>query len=128
MKPLLLTVAAMLLVSGSRVLAHHGPYGQFSLEERIDFAGTVVAVEWTNPHAFVLVSTEVDGNEVVFRIELESLRQLGNKGWWGDELAIGEQVRIVNAALELTEGSKLICCARIYGLDGKEYFTNPRSG
>jgi hypothetical protein len=128
MKALLLLVAATLLVTGDWALAHHGPYGQFSLDERIDFGGTVVAIEWTNPHSFVMVRAELNGFESVFRIELQSRRQLGNKGWQGDELAIGEQVRVVNAAIELTEGSTLICCARIYDLAGREYFTDPRQG
>jgi len=121
-----LIAAAVFSLPASLALPHHGPYGQFDLENRLDFTGTVVAVEWVNPHAFVLIRAELDGAEAVYRIELQGLRQLSNKGWQGDELQIGETVRVVNAAFELAEGSALACCARIYDLRGKEFFTDPR--
>jgi Family of unknown function (DUF6152) len=119
-----IAVPAML---GARVaLSHHAPYGQFAIDDPIDFTGEVVAVEWVNPHAFVLVRTKLDGAEVVYRIELQGLRQLRDKGWQGDELAVGQTVRVVNAAVGLDEGSRRICCARIYDLNGREFYTDPR--
>jgi len=106
--------------------AHHGPYGQFDLDHRFDFTGTVVAVEWTNPHAFVLVQASVDGNENVFRIELRNLQQLRDRGWNGKELQAGQPVRVINAALEIAAQPTLVCCARIYDMNGKEFYTDPR--
>jgi hypothetical protein len=123
-----LVVAALALLPGSAARAHHGFYGEYSLDERIDFSGTVVGVEWINPHAFVDVRATIDGTESVFRIELPGLRQLNGRGWRGDELAVGTVVRIENAALQLIEGSTLICCARIFDLNGKEFYTDPRPG
>ena len=121
-------VAALALLPASVARAHHGFYGEYSLDERIDFSGTVVGVEWVNPHAFVDVRATVDGTESVFRIELPGLRQLSGKGWRGDELATGTVVRIENAALQLSEGSTLVCCARIFDLNGKEFYTDRRPG
>jgi len=114
--------AAWLLIAG-QPYAHHGPYGQFSLEQRVDFAATVVAVEWINPHALVLVEATLDTEPTVYRIELRSVPELARRGWHGDELKPGTPVRIVEAALSLTEDRALICCARIYDLDGREYFS-----
>jgi hypothetical protein len=114
------------ILLGRGALAHHGFYGQYALDETVDFAGTVVAVEWLNPHAFVLVRAEIDGMESVVRVELKGLRQLSQKGWMGDELAIGAQVRVVNAAFDLADGTRA-CCARIYDSNGKEFYTEPRA-
>jgi hypothetical protein len=103
--------------------AHHGPYGQFDLDNRVDFIGTVVTVEWKNPHALLLVAAELNGRQAIYRIELKSLRQLVRRGWQGDELKPGDPVHIVNAALDTTGDSTLVCCARIYDLAGHEFFT-----
>ena len=124
MRVLLAACLSAVIVGDAR--AHHGPYGRFSIDETIDFRGTVVAVEWINPHAFVLVRTELDGEEMTMRIELQGLRQLTDKGWHGDELKIGETVKVVNAAREIRDPSTLVCCARIYDLTGKEFYTDPR--
>jgi hypothetical protein len=121
-------VAVLSLLAGNAVTAHHAPYGQFSIDDPVDFTGTVVGVDWLNPHAFVLVLTEVDGAEAVLRVELQGLRQLRNKGWTGDELKVGTAVRVVNAAREIDVASTLVCCARIYDLNGKEFYTDPRPG
>jgi hypothetical protein len=115
-----------LLICFGIAQSHHGPYGQFAIDDPIDFTGTVVGVEWQNPHAMVLVEAQIDSVKAVYRIELRSITQLAGNGWQGDELAVGEQVRVVNAAMSLVEGSSLICCARIYDTNGKEYFTDPR--
>jgi hypothetical protein len=79
-----------------------------------------------NPHAFVLVQTDINGAETTFRIELQGLRQLGDKGWKGDELQVGATVRVLNAAREIGDGSTLIRCARIYDSNGREFYTDPR--
>lgn len=123
----ILLVAACLLLPGGAALPHHGPYGQYALDERVDFAGTVAGIEWTNPHAFVLVESSFAGDTAIYRIELRELRQLHDLGWTGDELEIGTDVRVENAALHSDEASRLVCCARIYGDDGTEYFTAPRT-
>jgi hypothetical protein len=119
-------IAVSLMLLGSIAVGHHAPYGRFAIDSTIDFTATVVAVEWRNPHAAVLVRAAIDGTEAVYRIELKGLRQLGDKGWKGDELAIGTPVRVVNAALELAPGSTRICCARIYDMSGREFYTDPR--
>lgn len=119
-------VIAVFAMSCSVAQSHHGPYGVYAIDDTIDFTGTVVGVEWHNPHAFVLVRARIEDEEAVYTIELADLRQLANKGWQGDELRVGETVRVVNAALSFAEGSNLICCARIYDMNGKEYFTDPR--
>jgi hypothetical protein len=106
--------------------AHHGPYGQYDLENTIEFTGQLVAIEWVNPHAVVLVQTTIDGVESTLRIELQSLSQLKAKGWRGDELQVGTTVRVVNAAREYGNGATGICCARIYDLNGREFYTDPR--
>jgi hypothetical protein len=115
-------LASLLLIAG-QLCAHHGPYGQFNLDQRVDFTGSVVAVEWTNPHAHVLVEATLGAGPMVYRIELRSLQELARRGWHGDELRPGTPVRIVEAALSLTEDRALICCARIYDTDGREYFS-----
>jgi len=120
----LLSVALSMLSASA--LAHHGFYGRYALDEPFDFTGTVVDVEWVNPHAFVLVRTGNEGAATTFRIELQGLRQLTDKGWNGTELKAGDTVRVVNAAREIGESSTLVCCARVYDSTGREIYTDPR--
>ena len=121
-----IAVAVFSMLFGSAAVSHHGFYGEYALDDRIDFTGTVVGIEWTNPHAFVLVETVVDAAQTVVRIELQSPSQLSRRGWKGDELNFGETVRVTNAALQLRGDSMLACCARIRDLHGKEFYTDPR--
>jgi hypothetical protein len=120
----MLALSAVLTLSTAS--AHHGPYGRYDLENTIDFTGRLVALEWVNPHAVMLVRTKIDGVESTMRIELQSLSQLNAKGWHGDELPVGTTVRVVNAAREYGNGATGICCARIYDLNGREFYTDPR--
>lgn len=122
----LVAVPAVIALAARPASAHHGPYGRYDLENTIDFTATVVALEWANPHAVILVQTEIDGVAETLRIELQSLSQLNAKGWRGDELPAGTTVRVVNAAREFGNGATGICCARIFDLDGREFYTDPR--
>ena len=51
------------------------------------------------------------------------LPALTEKGWTGKELKIGEEVRVVDAYLEAREGSTTACCANIYDMAGREFYT-----
>ena len=122
----LVAVSAVIALAAKPASAHHGPYGLYDLDNTIDFTGEVVAIEWVNPHALMLIRTDIDGVEETLRIELQSLSQLNAKGWHGDELQAGTTVRVVNAAREIGDGATGICCARIYDLSGREFYTDPR--
>lgn len=120
-----LLFAAAGLLAGTRAFSHHSVYAQYSAAKPLDISGTVVGVRWANPHAFVDVRATVDGQEVVYQIELEALSALKKQGWTGNELKPGDSVRVADAFLEAKEGSTQACCARIYDGAGNEIYTDP---
>ena len=118
----LVLAAALSVAFGGMAFAHHDPLVQYGGGHTLDIVGTVEKVEWTNPHAYVHVRANVKGSDVIYRIELQGLPGLAERGWTGTELKIGEKVK-VTGYLEKKEGSTQACCAHIRDMAGREFYT-----
>ena len=63
----LLAIAGALF--GATSSAHHSVGGQFDVTKKLVLEGTVVRVDWVNPHIYVhLKVKEQSGEEVVWRL------------------------------------------------------------
>ena len=51
-------VAAGLLLTGGRAVAHHSFAAEFDGEKKITLTGIVTKVEWTNPHVWVYLNVK----------------------------------------------------------------------
>ena len=75
-----LTVSLWLLAAGG-VLAHHSVAAEYDLDKPIEFSGTVVRIEFVNPHSMlVLEVTNPDGTKTVWRFQtgaVGTLKRLG---------------------------------------------------
>ena len=61
--------------------AHHSFSAEFDVGRPIEFTGTVVAIEWTNPHAWVHIeATDEQGNRQQWAIELVGINALVRSG------------------------------------------------
>lgn len=45
--------------------AHHSVSGQFDVEQKAQWVGTITQVDWINPHIYIHVAVENESGEVV---------------------------------------------------------------
>ena len=75
-------IVSGLLLGAANVLAHHSQSGEFDNSKPLEFTGTVKAVEWTNPHAYVRVEVkEASGKLSLYRVEIMAPNGLYRNGW-----------------------------------------------
>ena len=75
-----LAVSLWLLPAGD-VLGHHSVAAEYDLDKPIEFSGTVVRMEFVNPHSMlVLEVTNPDGTKTVWKFQtgaITALKRLG---------------------------------------------------
>lgn len=93
LKRVLLFAAALCMPAIS--LAHHSFSAEFSRELPVEVTGTVLRVEWMNPHARFYIEAEgEDGQPVEWDFELTTPNILMRRGWKPDSLKPGDQVTV----------------------------------
>jgi hypothetical protein len=100
MKPRVKSLAALLVLSGSAVAtiaaAHHAMV-MYDRTRVQTLTGTVIELQWTNPHVFLLVNGKVDEAEEVgpWRLETSGPANLTRQGGWSaTALKAGDRVRV----------------------------------
>jgi len=89
-----IAVLAVIALSAS---AHHSG-AAFDRTRSVNVTGTVAAVEWTSPHARLLVKVkEEGGEEVTWDFELPSPVTLTRRGWSRTALNVGDSVAVTGA-------------------------------
>jgi hypothetical protein len=92
----------MLLLSLGAVLslpagAHHSG-AAYDRDKMVSVTGTVNAVEWTSPHAWIKVDAKNDAGAVVtWEFELPSPVTLTRRGWSKSALVPGDKVTVTGA-------------------------------
>jgi DNA/RNA endonuclease YhcR with UshA esterase domain len=93
--------AAVILSSGlfliSRpALAHHGFAGRYNEENPVTVTGTVVELQFMNPHSSIIFEVkDANGNPVRWQAELASASAMHRAdGWTKDTLKPGDRVTI----------------------------------
>jgi hypothetical protein len=76
------------------VLAHHS-FGLFDMSKSSDIEGTVVKLEWSNPHCWLFVMVpSADGTEVSYGFELTSVGEMIRRGWTKTAVKPGDKVKV----------------------------------
>src|SRR4051812_35715727 len=95
LRNLLLTFlfAAVFTVSAA---AHHSINAEFDLNKTITLAGTVINVDWMNPHTYVFVDVKDPevGKTRTWACELASPAELARRGFTRESLKVGMSVRV----------------------------------
>jgi len=94
---LISTVAAGLTAycAVSSASAHHSFSAEFDVGRPIDITGTVVELEWTNPHAWIHVEVSDDaGNVERWAVELLGINSLARSGLTPRSVSIGDELTI----------------------------------
>jgi uncharacterized protein DUF6152 len=94
-----LLVAGALVVAGSHAGAHHS-YAMFDSDNQIELEGVVQEFKFTNPHTFIFVAVkEEDGSIVTWSLEGLSPSGLVRRGWNGQTLKPGDEIKMKVAPL-----------------------------
>ena len=116
--PMVSLVAVLLIMPA---YSHHSPASLFVLSEHASIEGIVTEYRLGNPHARVyLTVTNEAGEEEQWMAEGGSRTVLIRKGWTGDEVKVGEFVRIVGNPSR--DGSQILHWETIFLPDGTELF------
>ena len=116
-------VFAGLLLAAIPALAHHSVSAEFDTTKPIEFTGTVMTVEWTNPHIYTQVEVkQPDGTTKIYRVEGSPPNALFRNGWRKDSLKVGQVVSVKGHRAKNPE-SPNVGTATITA-DGKKVFAN----
>src|SRR5690606_14602008 len=88
--PIALVVGAVL---APVAIAHHG-FGTFVMDEDIKVTGTVTRLEFVNPHSWLYLDVEKDGETIAMRCEMRSANTLRRSGWTPDLFPVGKRITI----------------------------------
>jgi hypothetical protein len=82
-----------------RVAAHHSFSAEFDASKPITLKGVVERIEWTNPHAHMIVDVKDDtGRITTWKFELASPKVLVQQcGWKPTMVNIGDEVTVEGA-------------------------------
>ena len=89
---LLATASAMASVCA---LAHHSFSAEFDVSRPVELTGTVTAIEWTNPHAWLHIDSEDEsGNRVSWAVELLGINTLVRSGMTPQSVKPGDVLTV----------------------------------
>jgi len=95
MKTKLIALALSILggLTSLQASAHHSFAAEFDGNSPVHVTGTVIKVDWTNPHTYIFVEVENDeGDYEEWAFEMGSPNGLMRRGWTRNTLEIGTEV------------------------------------
>ena len=117
----------VLILATVPLLAHHSFAAEFDSKKPVELKGTLVDLEWVNPHAWIHMEvTDAAGKATKWDCELGSPNLLMRNGWRRDSLKKGDII-IVNGS-QAKDGSNLANAKTVSFADGKRVFNAGSSG
>lgn len=103
------------------IAAHHSFAAEFDGNQFITVRGTVVKMEWVNPHSWIYLNAkDADGKVSEWQFELGSPNALFRAGWRKDSLLPGTE--IVVRGYRARNGTQRANGRDVVLPDGKELF------
>ena len=88
--------AAMLMAAALPVAAHHSFSAEFDATKQVTLDGTVVQMEWVNPHSWLTIDVpKADGTVERWHIEGGSPSVLLRLGWNRNSLPTGTRIKVI---------------------------------
>ena len=92
----ILGTAGLLIAAAFPVFAHHSFSAEFDVDKPVKLEGTVVKMDWVNPHTWLYIDVKApDGTVQHWQVEGGAPGVLLRNGWTKNTLAEGTRV-IVN--------------------------------
>jgi hypothetical protein len=86
---------ALVAASSSMVHAHHSFAAEFDANKPVTIKGTVVMMEWTNPHSWIHIEVKgPDGKVERWAVEGGAPNALIRRGWNKNSLPIGIEITV----------------------------------
>lgn len=86
-------LALALVAAVARIEAHHAFAAEFDAEKKVTIVGTVVQMEWVNPHSWLTMDVpDKDGNVDRWSLEFGPPNALFRRGWRKSSLLPGMKV------------------------------------
>lgn len=100
LRRLMLTTVAVsvLLWRMPPALAHHSFSSEYDDSKPVSLTGAVTRIEWTNPHAWMLIDVPGPDRTVTWQIELRSPNVLTRQGWSRGSVKVGDIVTVAGFA------------------------------
>jgi len=118
MKSHLALAAAIALAAGGHAAAHHSFAAEFDATKAIRVTGTLVKVEWTNPHTYFYVDVKDDKGEVVrWACESGAPGALSRRGFKRSLLKLGDT--LIVDGYRAKNGANLMGARRVTLPDGQ---------
>lgn len=117
-----LVVICTLAIAASVVafpVAHHAFTAEFDAERKVTLKGTVVIMEWVNPHAWLTIAVKgKSGQSEQWSLEFGPPNQLFRRGWRKTSLMPGTEV---TATAYLAKDGRRVANAEVVTLpDGRQ--------
>ena len=118
-KPRLLVLAiAGLIFAGAPAFAHHGT-SEYDSSKSVSIHGTVVELEYVNPHALIVFNVKDENGQVSkWQAELQSPNLLSRRGWSRSTLKPGDDVIITGHPVK--NGAHAMAAQKVVFADGRE--------
>ena len=85
--------AALISLLTSTMLAAHHPMDEFDLKRVVQIRGTVVKVEWSNPHPVIFITLKDGDTATVWQAELQNTPHgLLRRGWSTTSVKTGDTI------------------------------------
>ena len=92
---ILAVIVAALMLAGAAVSAHHSFAAEFDANKPVQLRGTIVRVEWINPHTWIHIDVkDADGATVRWMIEGGTPNTLLRRGLTRDSLPEGTEILV----------------------------------
>ncbi|MGI9258542.1 MAG: DUF6152 family protein [Gammaproteobacteria bacterium] len=115
-----------LTLTASFAAAHHSVALMYDMSSEVTIVGSIVELEWRNPHAWLHLEVENDnGDPELWKVEFGSANSLYRRGWRPANLPIGSVVTV--HGLPARDGSRSVDGEEVVLEDGTRLLsgTNP---
>ena len=113
-------LALALAATAVRIQAHHAFAAEFDAEKKVTLVGTVVLMEWVNPHAWLTIDVpDAAGKADRWQLEFGPPNALFRRGWRKRSLAPG--MKVTASAFLAKDGRKVANADKVTLPDGKVF-------